>query len=103
MYLRSWLLIRQEQIPSWEGCRVERGGVGPLQRDAPFYRKKRGPAHKNGASLVVWVAVLLLQRGLCGCQAGDRYAVGAARNVLETHFVTELDRLGFAAVLAADA
>src|SRR4051812_16329863 len=45
----------------------------------------------------------LAERGLrCG-EAGDRHAVGRAGDVVEPDLVTEADRSGIAAMLAADA
>src|SRR5688500_3962785 len=46
---------------------------------------------------------LLLQSRLAGGQPGDRNSIGGARHVVEAHRVTQLHRLGLAAVLAADA
>ncbi len=42
-------------------------------------------------------------RGVSGGQPGDGDAEGAATDVVETDFVAEVDALGVAAVLAADA
>ena len=37
------------------------------------------------------------------CKAGNWHAVGAATDVVESHFVTESDRRGFSSVLTTDA
>src|SRR5262249_29962386 len=90
-------------------------GVGPSPVEGPWLpepqeplvrEKQKGQASRQPEACPFrgsGLPRLLLQRRLGGRQAGDRHPEGAATHVIQADLVAELDRVGVAAVLPADA
>src|ERR1700675_3277778 len=104
---------------SWPGIAVRRTAslslayARPSTSSFPHAPKDVGARHKAGHDAVVVhyqcrAELRLAGDGLAECclrcgKAGDRHAIGRARNVIEPDFVAERDGSGIAAMLAANA
>src|SRR5262245_61580275 len=79
-------------------------GSPDRRADSPARRARPpGPACCPGGPRASRLPALRRERRLGRGEAGDRYAVGRAGDVIEASGLAERDRGGIAAVLAADA